>query len=327
MQLTNIERALTYYGLDYTRILPRQSGYRNSIYPIELKNGQIVNFLVYKQEKGILQKINTVHSVSEILNQAGLPVRHQLDDRIMVLSKDRFKVYGCLYNYLPGSTIPWEAYTKSHIKLLGKGLATLHKELKSIPKSQAPETEQVLRDIQTEMTNYFQTPGVKKAMKTKLQLSIDLSKLQNITQDIYELRTEHQLLHMDYVRGNILFDKPGQDSRLNEKDISISGILDFEKISYGNPMHDIARTLAFLLVDCKYKSAAKIQKYFLQSGYIKRGGLEIPNISNLDSFVFFYLTHDFYKFLAHNPYEDLSLNQHYMRTRDILLKTKLLEIA
>ncbi len=114
----------------------------------------------------------------------------------------------------------------------------------------------------------------------------------------------------------------------------MTGILDFEKTAYGHPVFDVARTLAFLLVDCEYKGEAKIRKYFLQSGYNKRGTVNFRNpiikhgnrtTNLLESLIDLFLLYDFYKFLRHNPYEFLEQNHHYKRTRDILLTRNMLE--
>jgi len=119
-----------------------------------------------------------------------------------------------------------------------------------------------------------------------------------------------QQLHMDFVRGNILF----EDER-------ITGILDFEKTAVGHPLFDVARTLAFLLVDCKYKTEDEIYRYFLQSGYHKRGAAKLDYYPGLlERLVEFFLLHDFYKFLRHNPYESLNDNEHFVRTVSILTR-------
>jgi Ser/Thr protein kinase RdoA (MazF antagonist) len=113
------------------------------------------------------------------------------------------------------------------------------------------------------------------------------------------------------VRGNILFDDQAR----------ITGVLDFEKTAWGHPALDIARTLAFLLVDCKYKSEDKTRKYFLISGYNKRGPARTPGSSPLlEKLITTFLLHDFYKFLRHNPYESLRNNEHFVRTRDLLVQ-------
>ena len=115
---------------------------------------------------------------------------------------------------------------------------------------------------------------------------------------------------MDFVRGNILFD--GSD---------ITGILDFEKTAMGHNFVDIARTLAFLMVDCKFKTVDKVVKYFLYSGYHKRGQMkDVGDKAILNQLIEMFLVYDFYKFLRHNPYESLHLNEHYVRTNHILDK-------
>jgi hypothetical protein len=80
------------------------------------------------------------------------------------------------------------------------------------------------------------------------------------------------------------------------------------------------RTLSFLYVDCKYKTLDQVKKYFIYSGYQKRGlsTLEHTGIL-LTHLVDFYLMYDLYKFLRHNPYESLNLNEHFKRTKDILI--------
>jgi Ser/Thr protein kinase RdoA (MazF antagonist) len=131
-----------------------------------------------------------------------------------------------------------------------------------------------------------------------------------------------QPLHMDFVRSNILFEAvPAGDFNM-----SISGILDFEKAAYGHPLFDIARTLTFLLVDCKYKAPDKVRKYFLGSGYIKRGAAMLPSkhMSILEPALNLFLFHDFYKFLRHNPYESLPDNEHFMRTAQLLIPRQLI---
>jgi Ser/Thr protein kinase RdoA (MazF antagonist) len=44
--------------------------------------------------------------------------------------------------------------------------------------------------------------------------------------------------------------------------LAITGIIDFEKTAAGPRIFDIARTLAFLLVDCKAKTPAQVTNYF-----------------------------------------------------------------
>jgi hypothetical protein len=126
---------------------------------------------------------------------------------------------------------------------------------------------------------------------------------------------DQQPLHMDFVRSNVLFNAHA----------TIAGIIDFEKTGKGHPMLDIARTLAFLLVDCKYKEPGKVYKYFVHSGYRKRGKNNINiNPRLLHELTNIFLLHDFYKFLRHNPYESLGRNEHFVRTRDILIARALL---
>lgn len=329
MNQSNITRALSAYDISYKRIRPVQSGYRNYIYPVELNDGTLINLLIYKAESGIKKKMLTANVVTEHLAKSGLPVRRQIDKRIIKLTGKHSYSYGCLYNYLPGNTISWEAYTMSHIKLIGKTLALIHKASNDLKISTAPNQDDIVSSQTNRMVEYFSQPGVIKAIGSKLKLKINTNQLTKINEEITKPADNEQILHMDFVRGNILFDTasnyPG--SNLTERNIAVSGIIDFEKVSNGSRLHDIARTLAFLLVDCKYKQASKIVKYFLESGYIKRGGEQIESRSKLDSYLYFYLSYDFYKFLLHSPYEFLEQNEHYLRTKNILLKAGILETA
>ncbi|MCL2085369.1 class I tRNA ligase family protein [Candidatus Saccharibacteria bacterium] len=108
--------------------------------------------------------------------------------------------------------------------------------------------------------------------------------------------------------------------------VHLSGIIDFEKAALGHPTLDLARSFAFLLVDVPSKPPKKIFKYLIESGYNKRGQSQIDLDPKLfESLANFFLIHDFYKFLRHNPYESLASNHHYLKTRDILLASNMLQ--
>jgi Ser/Thr protein kinase RdoA (MazF antagonist) len=130
----NPEQLIAAYQLDAVKIRPPQSGYRNVSYPVELKGGEMVNLIVYKSEPGILARIIAANQISNYLAAAGLPTR-QTRGRILRLAPrgGGLPRYACLYTYLPGTTIPWEAYTMDHIKLLGLAMSRLHATLASSP--------------------------------------------------------------------------------------------------------------------------------------------------------------------------------------------------
>jgi Ser/Thr protein kinase RdoA (MazF antagonist) len=317
-----VAQALKMYGLTPQTILDVQKGYRNSSYPVVLQDGRMVNLILYKNEPGILAKITNANMVADFLHNGGFLSRHTISHRLLCLRSGERTQYGALYGYLPGHTIPWEAYTQEHIKCLGKTMSDMHAALQQLHTSSLPNVADEYNEILMRMQDYFDDIGVQAAMTTKLQITFNtsiLSQLHLILKASKALPGQ-QPLHMDFVRGNVLFAKENNT-------VELTGILDFEKTAYGHPLFDIARTLAFLLVDCKYKSADKIRKYFLISGYSKRGKTPFTNltfnlqgkkINLLESLVTLFLIHDFYKFLCHNPYEYLSQNEHYCRTRDIL---------
>ena len=326
MQSATIIRAFNAYGITPESIAPVQTGYRSQVYIATDQTGKKHNLLLYKSEPSVLGKIRTANRLSDYLSQQGLPARTTTDSRILSLRSGNNVQYACLYNYLPGNTISWEAYTMDHVKLVGKALAIMHSKSNQLPRDDAPLSVDICMNLLARMESYFNDSGVAQAINNKLSVFVNSKIVYWLRREVTPMTSTHdQLLHMDFVRGNILF-SPAKDKpdHLQEGKVRISGIIDFEKVSYGNPAHDIARTLAFLLVDCKYKTTAQVRKYFLKSGYQKRGSGTIENLEHIDKLVVFYLLHDFYKFLLHNPYESLKDNEHYIRTRDILLSQKVL---
>ena len=309
-----LARILKTYGVNYTRLLGVQKGYRNENHPVVTADGQQLNLIVYKREPGILERIRRANRVADALAAAGFPARRTYDVRIMQLRAGSLTTYASLYAYLPGATIPWEAYTMGHMKLLGKTMGDMHALLQSIPGDGLPHVADEYIAIVHRMRRYFGDPDVKRAMQQKLDIAIDPGRLDEHLRILAQCKhlPGQQALHMDFVRGNILFDEAGQ----------VSGVLDFEKTAHGHPLFDIARTYAFLLVDCKYKTPRDVRKYFLQSGYGKYSKapfmLNERNERLLAKLTDLFLLYDFYKFLRHNPYESLHENEHYMRTGELL---------
>jgi Ser/Thr protein kinase RdoA (MazF antagonist) len=299
-------------NIKYLRVFGCQKGYRNEIWPVLTDGGQMINVTFYKREAGIVDRINRADAVSEYLGLSGLSTRKRIDSRILSLKNGEYTTYIGVYNYLPGNTIPWEAYTMEHIKTLGGTMSNMHTYLSQMPSVNLPSVYDEYLTIIEQMENYFSKSEVASAIEYKLDLRINTEKLSQYKKLLQKYRkmSGQQSLHMDFVRGNVLFEGA-----------RISGILDFEKTALGHPIVDIARTLAFLLVDCKYKSTEKVYKYFLYSGYQKRGlNKDAGNDLDRNKFIEMFLFYDLYKFLIHNPYEALNLNEHYVRTRDILVK-------
>ena len=322
-----VAKILALYGLEFRRILPPQKGYRNQSFPIELSSGVMANLILYKSEPGILTKITDANHVSNFLAKAGMPARATLSDQIIQLRNQERIKYGSLYTYLPGKTIPWEAYTRRHIKLLGKTMSDMHFRLEQAPTVHT----NVIHEYQTiikRMQKYFSDPQVQNAMEQKLNLQLPFRTLDRAEKILIFCQSlpHSQVLHMDFVRGNLLFTGKSEG-------LEISGVLDFEKTAYGPKLFDISRTLALLLVDCKNTPEEKIYKYFLDSGYEKYGlsSLKVANsessekdrqreFQTLEELTNLFLAYDFYKFLRHNPYESLEANEHFIRTRDLLQK-------
>jgi Ser/Thr protein kinase RdoA (MazF antagonist) len=324
-----INNAFEAYGFKDIKIKNSESGYRNHSFPAITTNGDNINLIIYKFEPHIIKKIKTANSVSTYLQKQGLPVRHSIDPRILKIKTASNERYAGLYNYLPGETIPWEAYTRKHLKLVGAMMAKMHDSLKSMPIAHAPNVAQEYINILNRLEGYFAGDTVNKAIDTKLGVKLKPEIIRHYLQilKVCQNLPDKQMLHMDFVRGNILFNSTAGE-------ISISGILDFEKAGYGHVLLDIARTLAFLFVDCKYKDPAEIHQKFLISGYVRSSDEAFSDIvinkakqkvSILNELTKMFMLHDFYKFLRHNPYEFLSENEHYVRTRDYLIQGKVLE--
>jgi hypothetical protein len=333
MQDNLVDNILNIYRIRPVKIGPKNIGYRNESYPIYLKNQTILNLIIYKKEPDILNRIKAADKVSNYLNNLDFPTRINIYDKILAIKSPNFIKYAAIYNYLPGSTIPWEAYTMEHLKLLGQMMSNIHYCLNKSNLNQniTFNTDVISGHIQLlySINTYLCDPGVKRALGHKLGLTYHQSIFDQFILFLNKLNLtdNFQILHMDMVRGNILYKKD------NNHKLYISGILDFEKTSLGPTMFDIARTLAFLVIDCKYKSEEKIKKYFLTSGYNKRGNAKFNDIqinlngkylSALNLLINIFVLHDFYKFLLHNPYESLYLNEHYLRTKDFLIKNDIL---
>jgi Ser/Thr protein kinase RdoA (MazF antagonist) len=314
-----VEKVLAAYGIQPRKIHAHQKGYRNEIWPVELHDGTLVNLTFFKREDGIAQRVRRTDAVSEYVADRGLPARRRLDQRILQLKSGSGTILAGLYEYLPGRTVPWEAYTMDHLKLLGKAMSDMHVRLKDMPDANLPSVYGEYADIFERVLRYFSAPQVTGAMRQKLNVAVEPGVLEDALVLLKNPSAgPQQPLHMDFVRGNILFGGTTIPDLTLHK-VRLSGILDFEKTALGSPVVDIARTLAFLLVDCKYKQSQKVYKYFLQSGYMKRGASSMPPDSELlEKYVNLFLLHDFYKFLRHNPYESLAANEHYVRTRHIL---------
>ncbi len=313
-----VPQVLNKYGLAAKKVKPAQKGYRSESYPVELDDGAQVNLIFFKREPGIVGRVNRADHAANAAAAAGLPVRTRYDDRLLRVAND---TYAGVYHYLPGKTEPWEGFSMKHIKLLGMAMGKLHAALRDEPAIDTYTVADELLPLIDRMETYFKRPEVAAAMSQKLGVAIDPTQL-SLFRDLV-LRANNlpsqQLLHMDMVRGNVLFDTAQPNGTLYIDELALTGIIDFEKAAYGHPAFDIARTLAFLLVDSP-KSTDKIYRYFLDSGYHKRANQPLPNPRLLDGLIRLFLMHDFYKFLRHTPYESLKDNYHYIRTC-ALLKT------
>jgi Ser/Thr protein kinase RdoA (MazF antagonist) len=327
----HIAAILEKYDLKLKRVLRQEKGYRNHSHIVETTTGEILNVVLYKRERSIAKTISRANAVSDYLSAKGFPSRTTTTSStgrgILRLRHTDDERYVCIYNYLPGKTISWDAYTKKHIKLLGKTMSDMHSLLRDFnPNSRKldlPNPALVLKSQLQSFKKYLANKPVSSALQQKLSLKVELHELDHriaILEDDAFSDSYYQVLHMDLVRSNILFSPQDRPNLWP----SVSGVIDFEKVAYGPKIFDVARTLSFLYIDCKYKQAAKVRKYFLLSGYQKRGLDELPALELLDQLIEAYWLYDFYKFLKHNPYEYLSKNEHFVRTREALKGQRLI---
>lgn len=329
-----LQRAVKAYGLRGYRHEKTEAGYRNSSYVFTSATGQRVNLIVYKSEPKMLERIKRVNALGHFLAEQGLPVRHAYDNRILRLASPAREHYASLYSYLPGATISWEAYTRRHIKLLGWAMGEMHRRLAEYPTAAFPNVADEYLEVLHRMQLYFERSEVAAALRDKLFYTLDYAVFASLQKFLKACRglVGSQVLHMDFVRGNLLFAASHPEDHFRLDGTSLRGIIDFEKAAQGHPLFDIARTLAFLLIDCSGKSEAQIRRYFLQSGYIKRGQNAVKPISVngsnevkydiLETAMQLFWLYDFYKHLRQNPYESLPQNYHFRRTVAMLKSRK-----
>lgn len=336
-----------HYGLEVKTLQDLEGGFRNRCFKVVASNEQFV-LIIYKKERGIRTVIENAHFVVKILSERNFPTRVPMTTKS---GREYFRQkfadgyhYLALYNFLEGETIPWEAYTRRHLKAIGKTLSDMHYALRELPitndqlsnNDQLPITEipnwsDITSKEVIRMKKYFKKvePWIEKKLGVKLEWNNIHEVFNGLVakggKRIADGRLRNNILHYDFVRGNILFSK-----KLNKRlDIyPISGILDFEKVCLGPEIADIARTLAFLIIDCKFKEEEVVRKRFLISGYERRGKnkLSFDGMTNpdLETLLKFFWLRDFWKFLVHNPYEYLYMNEHYVRTRNRLLRSGIL---
>ncbi|MCL2095256.1 phosphotransferase [Candidatus Saccharibacteria bacterium] len=305
-------------------------GYRNLSYKV----GDDMNLIIAKREEWVIRRLDLADWYGDYAAKKGLATRKRVGRGTAILKSPktgREAGYARLYNYLPGETIPWEAWSMKHVKLLGWAMGDLHRVWRTSPENMytLPDAIDGLVELMGQIQKYLTQEEVVRALEVKLGVKMfgrapDFFVKTGMGLDnLREL--PKQPLHLDLVRGNVLFReaKKSVDAKWVMDGVELSGIIDFEKVAKGPVVLDLARTYAFLMADCN-KPPVKIAKYLCYDGYYKRSvskRIVIPSwLTNL------YLLHDFYKFLRHNPYESLEENYHYKRTRDILKERGVLEV-
>lgn len=324
-----VRKILTLYGERFVSCDAVMSGYRNHSHIVRCEPDKIANLIVYKSEPGIVERVRRLNALTSVLAASGLPVRYPLNSKLVDVGVGMRRSVAALYNYLPGETIPWEAYRRSHVKLLGMAMARLH-AAGEVFEGDLPHVTDECREHVERMRRYFCRDDVIAAMESKLSLRIGIGELERLAEFLEACRElPVRVLHMDLVRSNVLFSTAGADNVLAVDSLAITGILDFEKAALGHPLFDIARSFAFLLVDCPLPYS-RLQKYFIDSGYRKYGGGKVrpETVAGKDvltTLVDLFLLYDLYKFLRNAPYESLPENHHFVRTVAMLRARKLVQ--
>lgn len=204
---------------------------------------EILNLVIFNNEIGSIETIQIQNKACSELAKLNLSfqIRYPKSRIIQIINKkNNFETLACLYNYIEGQTISWENYTSSRLKQIGKCLAELHLGFEALNfdrrlLSKLYPQKQICLDQTREMKSYFARLEVKLAMYKKLGiiLNVNFEKLESL---VSQIESENKVLHMDFVRGNIIWD---------EDQNRIVGIIDFEKMSLGKVEFDIARTLVF----------------------------------------------------------------------------------
>jgi Ser/Thr protein kinase RdoA (MazF antagonist) len=270
--------------------------------------------------------LEEIDCVAGYLRNKGLPVRTAINTKVLTFQHENKTRFFSLFEFLPGDTISWEAYTRRHLRSLGLYLGKMHSALKEIdlPLQTIKNWNEYIVDDANKLRSYLKTNS--KYIEQKLNIKINVKEVEKTIYEVVNYTCPYedpellpQLIHCDFVRGNVLFSNI--KSGLIYK---ITGILDFEKMLYGKVEIDVARTLAFLFVDCKYKTQDEIIKYFLNEGYNTLGCADPKQqkviFSQLEKYMLYFWLRDFWKYLECNPYEDLGNNEHFIRTSGQLVK-------
>ena len=99
------------YGKSIVKLNSTEGGYRNASHSFLTKDGDMLNFILYKREPGITSLIKRTNHLGKHISASGLPVRSPADNRIVKVGPR----YGSLYSYLPGQSIAWEMFSMNHI--------------------------------------------------------------------------------------------------------------------------------------------------------------------------------------------------------------------
>src|ERR1017187_6041062 len=143
------------YGFDCSVLYPPEKGYRNESHPALLDDGRKVNLILYKFENNIIQTIKNANIVSNFLATKNFPVRVTIDSRIIHVKSGEWQKYASVYDYLPGETIPWEAYTRNHIKILGKTMSDMHYSLRGLEYHDFHKVADIYEEIIHRMQSYW----------------------------------------------------------------------------------------------------------------------------------------------------------------------------
>ncbi|EKD49417.1 MAG: hypothetical protein ACD_63C00149G0003 [uncultured bacterium] len=142
-----------------------------------------------------------------------------------------------VYSYVHGESILWQAYSSKKIKSAVSYLYFFHKSSRSFQdKNSCARILRSVADLKAKIEE-FKSPFFKIEKKRACEI------LSELYDAVAEREDELTVLHGDYGRGNIIFEK--------EK---VTGMIDFESVCLGHPVFDVGHFLGTLLVDTLWQA-------------------------------------------------------------------------
>lgn len=225
---------------DFDSISPQRlyGGIRNAVFLLNTSRGDFV-LTIYKPAPSAKKRVKRNLKIYTFLKPQGLPVPEMVPAKNGRLFVNRFILgverFVSLHKYIGGYKI--FPYSEDDLFAMGKMLSNFHSCLRTFPE------QGILRLIPEEIAATETFAG------------------------------SNTVLHMDFARGNVLFEGRG--------DISV--VLDFEEAMWGPPILDISKSLALISKDNKMIDFDFVKGKFFE-GY-REGSTTLTDVDKLESLV------------------------------------------